>query len=308
MIPQRKVDSSLKSPVSRISSGTRLNQLNHNHGSYSPLASTPNPHISSLNPARNLPVDSSNYKSKIKTKAELDRFEKLPIVQLVSTFEQTLNAISNDISLFKETELPIDVEKIIKINDDLHNKIEELASHRDLGKQVSKLTSENQSLDSKAKYILKELIAYRSELKSLPRLPSKRSKEVAPTIQVEEILKYGMKLAKFTKAPATMSNAPYQIHPNNYVWPAEDALRRGMLAASSLQPEAIIRNELGLDDEEVKVTATNTEKVQTSVEETRRGSFGDYGSGQDKKRKTGGAVQSSDLNLDLFDSDEEFSD
>ena len=43
---------------------------------------------------------------------------------------------------------------------------------------------------------------------------------------------------------------PFQIHPNNYVWPAEDSLRRGMLAQASLQAEEIIRHELGETDKE----------------------------------------------------------
>ncbi|KAK6202741.1 mediator of RNA polymerase II transcription subunit 4 [Scheffersomyces amazonensis] len=290
---------------SRAGSSTRLNQLNQ-------LNSTPNPHMtSSLNPVRNLPIDSTNYKSKIKTKAELEKFEKLPIVQLVASFEQTLNEISNDISLFKEKELPNDVNNIISINDNLHYKIKELQAHKDLGKQIQNLTSENNKLDSKAKYILKELISYRSELKNLPRLPSNRNnEEINSSIQVEDILKYAMKLAKFTKAPATMTNVPYQIHPNNYVWPAEDALRRGMLAASSLQGDEIIQNELGITKEQVNQDQVINQKINPiTKEETRRGSFGDYGSSAgtniDKKKAIGNGP---DLNLDLFDSDEEFSD
>ena len=69
-------------------------------------------------------------------------------------------------------------------------------------------------------------------------------------VDVDDILKYAFKLAKFTKAPATVANMPFQIHPNNYVWPAEDSLRRGMLAQASLQAEEIIRHELGETDKE----------------------------------------------------------
>ena len=54
-----------------------------------------------------------------------------------------------------------------------------------------------------------------------------------------------MKLAKFSKAPATVVSQ--MIHPNNYIWPAEDALRRGMLAVASLKPDELIQSELGDD-------------------------------------------------------------
>ncbi|KAG2732544.1 hypothetical protein G9P44_004961 [Scheffersomyces stipitis] len=310
MFPHKKNDPLKSLPISRVGSSQRLNQH------ISSIPSTPNYVASSLNPVRNLPVSSGSIKSKITTKAALDKFEQLPIVKQVGAFEDTLNAISDNISQFKEGELHANVEKIIAINDDLKSKIEELDRHRRLGENIKELEAESSNLDNTSKYILKELISYRNELRALPRLPASASKRAAvlggkgsgDTVEIEDILKYAMKLAKFTKAPATSASMPFQIHPNNYVWPAEDALRRGMLAASSLNPDEIIANELGTTEEE-KIQEKKDEQVKKADKQQdtgiRRGSFGDYGSSSSGKKKE---EQSAQLDLDLFDSEDEFSD
>ncbi|ODV80153.1 uncharacterized protein CANTADRAFT_339424 [Suhomyces tanzawaensis NRRL Y-17324] len=295
-------------PVSRVSSSQRLNQLGSNpHPS---IPTTPVHVSSSLNPIRNLPVNPGNYRSKITNRDELKRFEELPIVHQVTEFERLLGELSSSISSFKDDGLVKNVESMIHVNEDLKAKIADLQSHRELGKQIEKLNQENISLEAKSKHILKELISYRSSLKELPRRPASK-KVVANDVDVSEVLKYAMKLAKFTKAP--VANAQFTVHPNNYVWPAEDALRRGMLAASSLQEDAIIKNELGEEDVEMakevvaKEEAKEEDKAQEREEEKpgRRSSFGDYGAQeaeQPKQEESGG------LDLDLFDPDDEFSD
>ncbi|KAK6454423.1 mediator of RNA polymerase II transcription subunit 4 [Scheffersomyces xylosifermentans] len=319
MLPHKKNDSNYKSlPVSRVSSSSRLNQLpQHNYISSIPTTPNANYVSSSLNPIRNLPVNSGSIKSKITTKAELDKFEQLPIVKQVGAFETTLTQISSDISSFKDSQLHAKIEKIIAINDDLKTKIDELARHKHLGEHIKELETESKDLDEKSKYILKELIAFRNELKALPRLPAAKKREgtrngdSTSVVQIEDVLKYAMKLAKFTKAPATSANMPFQIHPNNYVWPAEDALRRGMLAASSLQPDVIIQNELGTSNSESE-EAKSTEETEGAAKEEdlndniRRGSFGEYGSSSGNKKNQ--EEQTADLNLDLFDPEDEYSD
>ncbi|RLV93379.1 Mediator of RNA polymerase II transcription subunit 4 [Spathaspora sp. JA1] len=312
MLPYRKPqpDSQLKShPISRINSTSRLNQLPNQPGTTATTASATAavpPTSSSLNPSRNLPTTQGNIKSKIRTKEDLDKFENLPIVVKVNEFETLLNGIADDISKFKDVEIQEKVEQIIQINDILKNKIEDLNKHRDFSYQVDQLTIENKQLETKLKDILRQLITYRNELKGLPRLP--KGVPSSNNVEVDEILKYAMRLAKFTKAPAIMASMPLQIHPNNYIWPAEDALRRGVLAVSSLQGDEIIKQELGeeVKQEDVVMKDEDSEivKEETTKEEIipRRGSFG-YGTITKKKEET-----STDLNLDLFDPDDEYSD
>lgn len=319
MIPFRKTETPFKSdPISRVNSSSRLNQLGNNTSS----PSTPNPAsyvTSSLNPQKNLPTNATNVKLKLQTQKDLDIFEQLPMVQKVKKYETLLNELSNDISQFKDDQLQLKIEQIIACNDVLKLQIEELNRHRNYSHQVDKLTEENQVLENSSKTILKELVSYRNELKKLPKLP-KPDKQLNKSVEVDDILKYAFKLAKFTKAPAAMANMPFQIHPNNYIWPAEDSLRRGMLAQASLQSDEIIRNELGVSEkEEIEKPKEDSdeemEDVVPSVTENappapdnrqqHRGSFGSY---DNNKKQEEPPAAPADLNLDLFDPDDEYSD
>ncbi|CUM53558.1 Mediator of RNA polymerase II transcription subunit 4 [Debaryomyces fabryi] len=322
MIPHRKNDSSFLSvPVSRVGSTQRLNQLashgvtNGSPNSYNSIPSTPNAYVSSsLNPTKGISTgpETSNQ---IITKEDRDVFEKLSIVEKVNEFEQNLTNLSFKVSSFKEDELALLIGNLIELNDVICSEIGELEKHRDLGTNIKSLKDKQAHLDNSSKIILKELISYRNDLKKLPRLPSNKNKSsIFPSpndskVDVNEVLKYALKLSKFTKAPPTVANLPFQIHPNNYVWPAEDALRRGMLAMSSIRVDDIIKAELGEDSVEVKeeaVKKTEDSKVESrtnSPAAERRGSFVEH-TGEPKKQEGHGA-----LDLDLFDPDEEdFSD
>ncbi|RCK54948.1 Mediator of RNA polymerase II transcription subunit 4 [Candida viswanathii] len=321
MLPFRKTETPLKAdPISRVNSSSRLNQLGTTPTS-SP--STPNPAsyvTSSLNPQKNLPTNATNIKLKLQTQKDLDIFEQLPMVQKVKEYETLLNELSSDISQFKDDHLQLKIQQIIACNDVLKLQIEELNKHRNYSHQVDKLKEENRALENSSKTILKELVGYRNELKKLPKLP-RPEKQLNQTVEVDDILKYAFKLAKFTKAPAAVANMPFQIHPNNYIWPAEDSLRRGMLAQASLQPDEIIRNELGVTEKETKepptkedsdeemedVVATDEEKPAQAAENRlqQRGSFGGYDAA---KKPEEAPAAPADLNLDLFDPDDEYSD
>lgn len=283
-------------PVSRVGSSQRLNQL----ANPTSRSTTPQPYVvSSLNPVRNQLVNSRG------TSSEADKeFERLPMVEQITNFEVQLQELSTKISTFKEDGLDAIVDKLIKINDDLKSKTSELEQHRELGRQIDQLETIGSNLDSRFKYILKELIACRSELQKLPKNP-KKSTTIVNQFSTEDVLKYAMKLAKFTKAPPTIAQ-PYQIHPNNYIWPAEDALRRGMLAQCSLTPDEILKAELNTGNEqEILSPVKNIEKnFNQEPQKERKGSFGDYGNNENKESKN----DDQGIDLDLFDPDDEFSD
>lgn len=323
MLPFKKADSPFKSnPVSRVGSSTRLNQL----GNIKSNPTTPNAALyvtSSLNPLKNLPTNAANVKLRLQTQKDLDAFAQLPMVQKVNEYERLLNELSEAVSQFKNDELQEKIGQIITCNDVLKQQIEDLNKHRNYSYEVDKLSDRNKILEENSKFILKELVSYRNELKKLPKLP-KSDKMVNRNVDVDDILKYAFKLAKFTKAPATVANMPFQIHPNNYVWPAEDSLRRGMLAQASLQAEEIIRHELGETDKEnsneVKTESKvdhddddddEMEDVRISNENTndeQRSKPPAASEHDTSKRKEEQNQQPVDLNLDLFDPDDEYSD
>ncbi|KAI3403461.2 MED4 [Candida oxycetoniae] len=342
MLPHRRADSPLKSTsVSRVGSFTRLNQPQQdskvagasNHGT---VPSTPSGYVtSSLNPLKTS-VSTTHLppNSKIRTNEELEAFNRLPIVQHLDEFRNLLDKLSEDISSFKEDTFYSTIEEITKVNNTLEQDIADLSKHEQRKRAVKNLSSKNKNLDDRLKSNLKELLKYRNELKKLPTAPSYKEnytkKNSASNTQVttKNILEYSMKLAKFTKAPAAMGNMPFQIHPNNYIWPAEDSLRRGVLAMSSLQGDEIVQSILGTttttdssvaqnDEEEIveemkkKPSAdeeTSEEKV-LAKETKSSSSSSSYTPDQhnDEPKKTE-PVETVDLDLDLFDPDDEYSD
>lgn len=309
MIPQKRLDQQFKSlPVSRINSSRNLNQLSQQaaNNPYISNPSTPGPYVSSsLNPGKNIRNEESKEARK---ENDAEVFESLPIVEKVRQFEQTLTNLSNCVSSFKEEELTKNLEDLVNLNHLIHGEIEELKNHQEIGNKIISLEEEEKKLDSTNKYILKELVSYRNELKKLPRLPSNRSKDNTKTeIEVNEVLKYAMKLSKFTKVLPSVLNAPLNVHPNNYIWPAEDALRRGMLALSSIRAEDLINNELGSSE---KIELNDNEEEMEDVEDVSM-----ISNDQPSKAKVHKEVADKPkeapiaLDLDLFDPDEEdFSD
>ena len=286
MLPRKKNDGFLSVPVSRVSSTQRLNQLN--------TVSRPNSpsYISSLlNPSRNVPITPTNHDAK----NDIPNFENVPIVATLTEFENQLDAFTASISSFKGDQLADSMLQLVQLNDTLKQELESLKTHQELGKRIGQLKQQNLELDTKAKQMLRELISCRAELRKMPRLSLKGDDKESQNkeIDVKEALKYAMKLAKFTRAPPMVGNAQFQIHPNNFIWPAEDSLRRGMLALSSRKPEELIKQELG--------TAENSEAEQTMAEEHNEPEE-DIIQSFDNNESKGNAAP---LSLDLFDSEED---
>lgn len=248
MLPQRKDQPLTSAPVSRIALSSKLNQLAQVGSRPSSRPATPASYItSSLNPTRNMPQTSSNLPSGFTTPDGLEQFDDLPIAHSLREYETTFAQLSQSISSFKEEDIQHHVERLIQTDKDVKAGLDQLEVHQKLGKEVKQLQEQNDHLKDLSTHILKELISCRAELKKLPRLPAAKEKGDSALdmreVGVQELLDYSMKLAKFSKAPATVTG---QLpHPNNFIWPAEDALRRGMLAMASLKPDEILKAELG---------------------------------------------------------------
>lgn len=222
MLPHKKDAAMMLVPVSRVASSQRL----------SPLAGTPAPSTpyvpSSLNPAH----------APTPTTLALDG---LRVFSQVRQFEEELALLSRDVSSFRDDDgIQQTVLRLIELNDAIFAEILQLAVHQQLGDRIGALECDKRQLDAAARGALVKLIGYRAQLRRLPRAAA----HPLPLVDVKEILKYAMKLSKFTRVPP--SAVDQQVHPNNYIWPAEDALRRGMLAVSSLREDELIADELGV--------------------------------------------------------------
>lgn len=307
MLP-RKDNNAL--PLSRGGSSTRLNQgLSPGHMTSFP--STPTSYqASALNPIRSASRLSNN---RVIDQEFEDQFNDLDIIKEISRFENSLAELSRKIGSFDGSDLDTTVNSLLTSNQEISHQIEKLEQHRQLGQKIELLENVRNELDQKSKEALKKLISYRAELKNLPSLPTKRdvtTEDKVSRLDVDEVLKYGMKLSKFTKAPPS-SNGGLQIHPNNFIWPAEDSLRRGMLAMSSLKGDEIIRKELGLDENKPTEPSEQEEEDQEEQEhEEQEEQMEEKNKPERRSTRTRRKTEKTEevapkLDLDLFDPENE---
>ncbi|CAK9439605.1 uncharacterized protein LODBEIA_P37050 [Lodderomyces beijingensis] len=330
MLPHRRLDPSLKSnSVSRVGSSTRLNHLAQDAAVLESSPSTPSAYVtSSLNPSRNLPATTTTATQAGKTTRNVDgaadAFSRLPIAKNLQEFRVLLDKLSDNVMQFRDDQVFATVEELAQVNTALENDIDELSKHKQRRRTIDELKRRNESLDETLKSNLKQLLKYRGELKKLPKIKNEDPMELhrGPDVSVENILNYSMKLAKFTKAPAAMGNMPLQIHPNNFVWPAEDSLRRGMLALSSIQGEEIIRNILGVEETGPEENIVDTHEGDSESLSEVKNKLGEPGAAERKNSHSFGVSGEADtstvereeesqpggLDLDLFDPDDELSD
>lgn len=244
-----KKDLVLSLPVSRVGLSTRLNQL----GQPILRPSTPATYVSSsLNPNRNAPmVHGMAPGLKMASPDDFRKFEELPMVKSIRQFEATLAGLAGAVSSFRDEEISPAVHQLIDISLSISQAVSKLEEHQRLLLHVKRLEADNNELDEHLNYTLRKLISIRASLRQVPDRTAQKLNTVAQDLQavdIQTLLDYSMKLAKFSKAPVAVLSQ--MVHPNNYIWPAEDALRRGMLAMASLNQDELIRAEIG-DEEDI---------------------------------------------------------
>ncbi|GMF03354.1 unnamed protein product [Ambrosiozyma monospora] len=142
-----------------------------------------------------------------------------------------------------------------------------------------KQSIENTQLNENLRGILVTLNECRKELNELPKLPIEEEVTLTQTDpsklaedeqskanqanmkDIKQLLSYAMKLSKFSKIPRTFDGF---LMPNNFVWPGDDNMRRGVLAMASMMPDKIIANENGADDK--AGTKSKGDKVDEDVD------------------------------------------
>lgn len=242
------------------------------------------------------PASSTNTSSlrlgtpEVTTSVHEKRVAQLPISKNLDEFEATLRSLLVSISRYAPS--VSHAEKLLEIESRLQVSLDNIIAHQRAGLEIDSLQQQSSTLDNNCREILLGLSDCRKTLKKLPSMDTvvaERERMQNTRIKADELLSYAMKLAKFTTAPPTFESGA--IGPNNFIWPAEDSLRRGVLAIASLNEKTL----LGEDHAESVI------EEQKSDEETltkRRGSFGSYGA-DDGDEETG-VIE----DLDLFDMDD----
>ncbi|ODQ61187.1 hypothetical protein WICANDRAFT_15576, partial [Wickerhamomyces anomalus NRRL Y-366-8] len=162
------------------------------------------------------------------------RVANLPISKNLNAFEKSLSSLLTSISKYDPQES--EAEELLSIQKELEHSVGDIITHQQSGLKIDSLEAKSSNVDNNCKQILLGLSECRNQLKSLPNLEEvqQEQKQMQKNkLSADELLQYAMKLAKFSTAPPTFDSG--SIGPNNFIWPAEDSLRKGMLAIASLK-------------------------------------------------------------------------
>lgn len=255
--------------------------------------------MSKPNPSIPRPVSSTKLYSRIGTpeipSIKEIRVANLPISKNLNAFEKSLSSLLTSISKYDPQES--EAEELLSIQKELEHSVGDIITHQQSGLKIDSLEAKSSNVDNNCKQILLGLSECRNQLKSLPNLEEvqQEQKQMQKNkLSADELLQYAMKLAKFSTAPPTFDSG--SIGPNNFIWPAEDSLRKGMLAIASLKAAELT----GMAPEEKEDEANDEdEKVTSSPRVNRRGSFGGSYGGDDNDGDNN-VIE----DLDLFDPDD----
>lgn len=251
-----------------------------------------------------------------------DELSKVQIYGDLTQYEEKVAALVDSVDHFKP-DIKI-VHDLIDVDKRLYKSLDTFAEYDTIDAELKRLDRESAQLEERTKEVLEILNECYSMLNALPMLEQvefekqtilkQRSK-----INSSELLNYATKLSKFTKIPPTFDKGT--IGPNNFVWPAEDALRRGMLAIASLHSKEMtkIPGEPDEEEEEDKDKEKHTDQLKDENDAKNKGVLA---SEPQEVRRSSSYVMSGnpadniiednkdaddealDLDLDLFNPDE----
>lgn len=241
-----------------------------------------------------------------------DELSRVRIYNELRQYEEKLAALVDSVDNFKP-DIKI-AHELIDIDKSLFKSLDSFAEYDKIDSELTRLETESNELDQKTKEILETLNDCYNKLNELPMLEQVEFEQQTILKQRSKInshvlLDYATKLSKFTKIPPTFDKG--SIGPNNFIWPAEDALRRGMLAMASLNAKEVTRipGEPQEEDEEQKEEQEQQEQEKEQKEDYTQDSQvqpqldrrPSYVFDEHAPKKNEDAM---DLDLDLFNPDE----
>ncbi|CAR28115.1 hypothetical protein ZYGR_0N06060 [Zygosaccharomyces rouxii] len=203
-----------------------------------------------------------------------DELSKVQIYADLTQYEEKLAALVESVDNFKP-DVKI-VHELIEVDKSLYKSLDSFAEYDRIDSELNRLDKESNELDRKTKEVLETLSECYEMLNGLPMLEQVEFEKQSILKQRSKVnssvlLNYATKLSKFTKIPPTFDKGT--IGPNNFVWPAEDALRRGMLAIASLHSKEMTRIPGEPEEEEADATEKqgSGDKNGKEGEETKTG-------------------------------------
>lgn len=252
-----------------------------------------------------------------------DNIKDIELYKNICSYEDTLNSLVESVDKYKpDIQL---AKELITVDRNLFQSLDKFNRYDQIDTKLTRLNEESQEIDLKIKNILDTLNECHDQLNSMPTLQQVEFEmnvilEQRQRINSRDLLEYATKLSKFTKAPPTFDKG--SIGPNNFIWPAEDALRRGMLAMANLHSNELTKISANNNDNRA-ITDSNTisnnntaqgprqsgDEFSTENHEKRerRSSFvfgAHVNSENEKDNENENDEDAMDLDLDLFSPDE----
>lgn len=236
------------------------------------------------------------------------------ILNTVSIFEKNLSSLVDSVSRLQTD--PTYGEELTNDQEDIKDAIRYILESEKCDDEINTLEINEKELDNKMRHIISELGECRNMLSQLPtkkepyEVKLNEDKNRIKTVSADDILKYAMKLAKFTTAPPTADSNT--LSPANFVWPAEDALRKGMLAIASENQERLISQVLGISIT-AEVPTGAGDKKEEADKETKQ-SYEEFKGFHEQDARRVSTFTSNNVpavgpkkigGLDLFDSDDD---
>lgn len=244
-----------------------------------------------------------------------DELSKVEIFNDICDFEEKLAELVTSVDKFNP-DLKI-ARSLIEVDARLSKTLESFPKYDEIDERLKRLDREREQIEERTIKILQTLTECHERLNTLPmaeqvEFERKTMLKQRDKVYSNVLLDYAMKLAKFTHIPPTFDKGT--VGPNNFIWPAEDALRRGMLAMASLRAKELTRlpgqaeedKQQENKDEDDKVELKEEAQIDTKEENiTPKGDSlvfdGNAGGDSEKVDENDSGME---LDLDLFNPDE----
>lgn len=163
--------------------------------------------------------------------------ESVQVYTDLNNYEQALSTLVEGVSQFRP-ELAA-ARQLVDADRALSRSLERFAQYDAVDTELQRLDREARALEARTASTLETLDECHRALSKLPmleqvRVEQQRVLEQRQRVNSAVLLAYATRLSKFTRVPAGVAAGP-----NNYVWPAEDALRRGQLAVAALHSDEV---------------------------------------------------------------------
>ncbi|SCU90589.1 LADA_0F05138g1_1 [Lachancea dasiensis] len=220
----------------------------------------------------------------------------------ICEYEDTLGRLVASVDKF-QPDMQI-ARDLMKVDQKLSETVKALREYDAIDGRAKKLEAEHRETDAKTAKVLEVLTECHDELNTLPMLEQVEFERATMLKQREKVftnvlLDYAMKLAKFTHVPPTFDKGT--VGPNNFVWPAEDAMRRGMLAIASLRAAEEVQSATeAKGDEEKKPEPAEESQIGENREELSRRASYEFNGGTRAQESEEKPDEDIDLDLDLL--------